>query len=280
MPLQILFNDDEHTASEGAYARLMKTRKWVYISSVLATALSLRLYDANAAALLFPVIKLPAHVLASGLLLGLIYMVIQFGLISFQLWRTYDLVLGSRLADRQEAKAVSMRDEIAAVEDELRSKHQEKAHAFNQLANAADDVKATEAALQEWEATAPDDIAHAIAGSLKGEGYEVSRRRHQMRGDSVTRAQAAARENYQALMAQHPGLWPPSLADAADPVLASLSHSRDRLAARLKDLEREDPAKRPGYRTAEIAVDMLRLAPPVLFAIAAGINLAIAMAAP
>ena len=112
--LQILFGDDEHTAEEGPYKRLLKTRKWLYISSFASLLISNGLYDETSAARVLSPIKLPASALETSLRIGLLYLIVQYILLLIQLWTSYDIVLEERFVFRRA-------DELTKARERFRS---------------------------------------------------------------------------------------------------------------------------------------------------------------
>ena len=86
--LQVIFGDDEHTAADGPYARLMKTRKWLYIVAVAELAIANGLYNEKATADLLKVASIPTSALESALLFGLSYMLLQYAFLTWQLFTT------------------------------------------------------------------------------------------------------------------------------------------------------------------------------------------------
>lgn len=101
MALQIFFGDDEHTAADGTYARLMKTRKWVYLSSALAVLLARDAYYPDAAHAIIKVISLPLTLLVPSVFLGLVYILLQYSTLLVQLYGVYDLTLMDRFRSRK-----------------------------------------------------------------------------------------------------------------------------------------------------------------------------------
>jgi hypothetical protein len=113
--LQVIFGDDEHTAADGPYVRVLKTRKWLYILSILALTISFDLYDDQAAKEILQFVRLPSKVMAVSVTSGLTYLSIQYVLLLMQLWTTYDIVLDERLTFRRadELAAATEQEQIA-----------------------------------------------------------------------------------------------------------------------------------------------------------------------
>lgn len=108
--IQIFFGDDEHTAAEGPYVRMLKARKWLYLAAFGATLHSYNLVDLAA------LNKLLGGVFASssnekwlltwGLGSGLAYLIIQYALICFQLATAYARIIEMRLPDGMEGQNI------------------------------------------------------------------------------------------------------------------------------------------------------------------------------
>lgn len=112
--LQVIFGDDEHTAADGPYPRIMKARKWLYMGSIAAIFLAVGLYDAKEAKNIVKFVSLPAGMIGNAVLIWLGYVLFQYILLICQLISTYDIVLGERLTFRRA-------DELARVADQENS---------------------------------------------------------------------------------------------------------------------------------------------------------------
>lgn len=110
--LQIITGEDEHTASEGPYGRLLKTRKWLILTATIAVLLHYGLYDPASFKDLVKVISVPEWLLRSSVAGGLTYMIFQYGMLIFQLGSTYDLVLAERFEERREADLQAAKDRL------------------------------------------------------------------------------------------------------------------------------------------------------------------------
>lgn len=115
---QVIAGEDEHTAVDGPYARLMKTRKWLLIASAAGAAIHLQIYDADAFKGLIKVLALPPWLLRSSVVAGLAYMLIQYALLAGQLLTTYDLILRERFVGHHDEaiKAATLRASDAEAE--------------------------------------------------------------------------------------------------------------------------------------------------------------------
>ena len=116
---QVITGEDEHTAIDGPYARLMKTRKWLLIASAAGAAIHLQLYDATAFKGLVKVLSLPPWLFRASVVAGLAYMLLQYTLLAMQLASTYDLILRERFVGHHDdaIKAAALR--VSEAEDAL-----------------------------------------------------------------------------------------------------------------------------------------------------------------
>ncbi|HEY0085891.1 MAG TPA: hypothetical protein VGB65_08260, partial [Allosphingosinicella sp.] len=110
--MQVIFGDDEHTAADGPYSRLMKARKWIYIGSIAELAIIKGLYNETATAEILKVASVPVAVLQPALLVGLAYMLIQYNLLVWQLFTTYDIVLAERFTFRRSDELAVARQRV------------------------------------------------------------------------------------------------------------------------------------------------------------------------
>lgn len=88
--LQIIFGDDEHTAADGPYSRVLKTRKWLYLSSAVSLAINHGLFNERATNEAIIFFTIPEQRLSLFLFLGIIYLLAQYFLLLVQLYSTYE----------------------------------------------------------------------------------------------------------------------------------------------------------------------------------------------
>lgn len=117
--LQAVFGDDEHTAFDGPYVRLMKTRKWLYLTAFFATILTLGLYSASEAWKLMPFLLVPEFFLKQICWGALLYLNLQYMALLVQLVSTYDIVLGERLRFKRQEEIDASRKQIADASLEI-----------------------------------------------------------------------------------------------------------------------------------------------------------------
>ncbi|GAA0622129.1 hypothetical protein GCM10009422_17570 [Brevundimonas kwangchunensis] len=110
--LQVILGADDHTAAEGAYARALKARKWLFLAAGAGSILAFDLYSADQASQLLKFITLPEWFLERAFGFALLYLVTQYSLLLFQVRTVYDLELQERFA----AKLMAEREvALAAV---------------------------------------------------------------------------------------------------------------------------------------------------------------------
>lgn len=98
--IQVILGDDEHTAADGSYVRILKARKWLYLAAAAAVLQAYKLVDFAALRKLSGgVITLPAWLATNALLVGLTYLLIQYGILLVQLATAYRAVISARLPD-------------------------------------------------------------------------------------------------------------------------------------------------------------------------------------
>lgn len=116
--IHISWGDDEHTAVEGAYSRLLKSRKWLLAAGTFALVLSGGYLQVDKLNQLLGVIHIPEAALRTSAILALGYMLIQYFAITFQLWRGYPEVLEERLLGAQEKEIADRRQKLTGLEAE------------------------------------------------------------------------------------------------------------------------------------------------------------------
>lgn len=271
MSIIAAFGDDDHTAADGPYARLMKVRKWLYIFAACVIFLDLELYNEKAASNLIKVIEVPSWILKQVFAFGIVYLIIQFALLSLQLFRTYDIILSERLTFRRKdelaraTKAIS--DAQKAHMDHrdaiLLTKIQERDAAAARLLPAA-------AAVQ----TLRDKLGPQATAKL-GEIYPpeiIKKQRNDLRNAQIleTSHKNKVREAENEIAILRSPDWRPS-----DPRGLAIEAEMHQANAAFLAMLNMDPATRPHYRVLEVALDLLRLLPPPIFAVSALISLAV-----
>lgn len=101
MNIASFLGEDDHTGADGAYTRLLKTRKWVLLAATVAILVSSNLYDAEATKKLFPFFSLPIWKVAPAAMGGLAYALLVYAFLAVQLGTSYDITIRERLTFRR-----------------------------------------------------------------------------------------------------------------------------------------------------------------------------------
>lgn len=263
MPLQILFGDDEHTAKDGPYNRVLKTRKWLYLGAGLATLVAIGLYDEAAAKSLLRVVALPTYVVRNFLFVGLTYLLIQYVMLVAQLVVSYDLVLRERLAFRREDDLAAGRQKVADAQRAISEYRDERPSITPaEIARATDRVDLARAKLVEIQTRLSNAPVAAPGSGVNLDGLaELGAKAAITDSEAHLVSILERKEQLDAQRAEE------------DPVKTSLLASLKVAADALSLLQREDPAQRLGYRKFEMAIDGLRVFPPAAFAASALVGL-------
>lgn len=236
MALQILFGDDEHTAADGPYPRVMKTRKWLYLTSVAALLVGDGWIDYEALSrLLGNVVDFSTALLAPALSLALLYLSLQYLFLVSQLFGSYDVVLKERFAFRRQAEVAAAEAAIVEARD--------RAHGLLRRAAAAHE----------------ENVRLII-----NEG-DLSAFTRRLQGDLMARGQGDSPEVRDAI-AQVVKMRESQGDLTRDPAYQSAMAALQDLENKLDQLKAEDPSRRPLYRLYERAIDGLRITPPIFFA--------------
>lgn len=121
MILADLFGDDQHTATEDAYSRTMKCRKWV----ILASAAYFIVHQAAFEPIRFSVLVGEATValkaFQTAALVGVIYIGFQYALLLIQLLGRYRRIISERFGLREIARMVEAEKALADLRDRRES---------------------------------------------------------------------------------------------------------------------------------------------------------------
>lgn len=98
---QAFFKDDELTALDGAYVRLIRSRKWLLLSAAIGFLVEQGHYKPAEAQVLVKVFALPTDLVWWATFSSLSYILVQYGAVGLQLRSVYDLVLFERLEGRR-----------------------------------------------------------------------------------------------------------------------------------------------------------------------------------
>lgn len=125
---QNFFGDDEHTAADGPYSRVMKTRKWLCFTAAISTMFNLNLINTSKFSEVFKIFSMKNDVIMWSLFGANTYLLIIYAALCFQLVVVYDLILADRLRFRKDEEIAnaqakvddSKRDVIRLDEDKKR----------------------------------------------------------------------------------------------------------------------------------------------------------------
>lgn len=266
MPIPALLGDDEHTAADGPYARVLKVRKWLYIFGAIGLLLALNLYDPDAAHSIVKVLTVPDWLLCQAVAVGLAYMLLQYALLGGQLWRTYDIVLDERLTFRRAdelASAIERANEarvaLESYAQTIRKSALEKLDAYDHV------VRLRRGAYEEKleSLLARTRLKDRAAAHSQIERYSTPRELDEL--DSLRKQFEDVAAEQGALMQQMEMTTDPSLAKHLDTQASALHEDFVARNADLKRLQSKDPAHRVGYKALEKAIDVLRIIPPGAF---------------
>jgi hypothetical protein len=114
--LQVIFGDDEHTAADGPYNRLLKARKWLYAFSLFATLQYYGLVNYSAVEnITKSVISLDVWLINVAMLSALGLLSAQYLMLLVQTASAYSDILNTRLRSSFEAKANKLQEEVDAL---------------------------------------------------------------------------------------------------------------------------------------------------------------------
>lgn len=254
MALQVLWGADDHTAQDGPYTRLMKTRKWIYLSAIFSILLAAGHYDEAAVKPLLRVVSAPTALIVPAVLAGLIYLLIQYGLLLRQLLSCYDIIMDERLHFRRAEDLGKAKDRLRLAKDEVLRRN---LALRTEIENAL--VKVKSELLEIYKRQEKTEML-LNSSTQRGTSWRdrTSLELGQLRSDSaILEGQMnELKDRLVKLPAKPDYTGDPDVADAQ---------------ATLDQLRSQDPGDRRGYRSAEYLIDTLRLAPPVLVgAFAAG----------
>lgn len=258
--LQIIFGDDEHTAADGPYARLMKTRKWLYLSSATLSIVHGGLYNEKAASSLLKIVKAPTSVVEPAFAIGVAYLLLQYSLLVGQLLSTYDIVLSDRFIFRRSDELTSARDKIKEATSQLQS----SIHAFRQ--DFAIALQARQNELENQIALESKKLNALTEQRIKlqqksSENGSLAKVMHDEGRQRAIRARLL--NSLQKLKSSPLDELDPSYDPSVKLCQAALVEAEQAFMS----LRSEMPSERHGYRFAEIIIDALRLGPPCLFAV-------------
>ncbi len=255
--------------------RLLRVRKWLYLSSGIILVLDYGLYSAQALATAFPAVQFPGWLISQAAFAGLAYLLALYALLSHQLWKTYDIVLDERLTFRRLEEFEQARSRIVkAVENEVARRRSIESNLVDSLSRQTDEIAEVSRILDDIERGREGVILEAEErlGSSRPilpsqlESHPVLQtklldfdQRKVANIDKLARLKVGVDEAHRALaevrFPENPGS---PFSDS--PEVQEAQRAFD-------DLARKDPASRKGYRRNEIAIDIIRVCVPAVAAL-------------
>lgn len=260
--LQIIFGDDEHTAADGSYARVMKTRKWLYLSSAASLIISMGFYDASSTTALVKVIKLPTSLVAPAMAYAVTYLLLQYVFLVGQLISTYDIVLSDRFIFRRA-------DELASASDRVKDNRIQLNAAIAQFnidsqsayESRERDLTSALKAVESQLSSAEESIASSEVVNFSED--EIRKIRHDVGRLNAVRAVCA--QNLYKLREDRAKELLPEHDSNVRMAQSTLGDSERAFAM----LQHQVPSQRRGYQLAERLIDFTRISLPALSAGAA-----------
>ncbi|MDQ8028570.1 MAG: hypothetical protein REJ23_07565 [Brevundimonas sp.] len=201
--------------------------------------------------------SVPEGVVRQFLLAGLTYLLVQYIMLVAQLFVSYDLVLRERLAFRREDDLAAGRQKVGESQRALNGyKDQRPKAAPEEMAAARESVEKAVLRLAEIQKR-PGRAERKEPGG----GIDLDTLQEFSAKSALQQAEADldnVRERHAKIEAE---------LRREDPIKQSMILSLEQATDELLALQREDPAQRTGYRKIEIAIDVLRVVPPGVFAV-------------
>ncbi len=254
--LQGFFGEDEHTAVDGPYTRLMKTRKWLYISSIAAILISYGFVNSSEIKNLTKIIDVSPHLLGAGVAGGLFYLLVQYTFLSIQLFSIYDIVLVERFKFRREDELAKARAKTESTRKRLRElrlliSEDERLTELDSQERNLD----KEYALTQFHAT-----THTITSQYGNHDDEVRRQATQSLEDDQIKLHSITQERAELNRSKNSRIA--ELDDEHN--IESAAEEVEEAKRSYELLARQNPADRGVYRQSELMIDAARLIPAAI----------------
>jgi len=244
-----LLTNDEHTSVDGAYSRVLKARRWLYVVAVVATLEAHNLVDYVALSRIFGNIIIFQHSFARAtIILALALLSGQFILLLFQLSLSYRKIIAERIIKKAEE---SLADAV----------HSMKSAATN-LESLSSTLAAEEVLLQQQKAEFK--AAQERIKFLQDEGPKQTNRDNNSTppvfGEVVVLSERSRRikDNIK------------SQEEHNERRRGEIDVARENYNEQIRNLAiatQRTPEANPAFRFTEYAIDSLRFGPPILFAL-------------
>mgnify|MGYP005628336087 CR=1 FL=1 len=272
MGFQEVFGDDEHTAAEGPYSRLLKVRKWIFVSGGLALITAFGLYDARSFEEVVQIISLPESLLKTFLFASLFYLIIIYTLLFAQLSISYKIILDDRLAFRRQKDLSDLAEKIEALEGSLNerfnSDRDTKRKALSEIADRmskiSGEVDEAKQVIEQW---LPREGTSARAKSILTKNRAAVKN-----GQAELRHLVKSAKELENELGRMGSIQRDRYLETTESGSRNLKQWR---AAKEKydALVQSNPGDKPGYRRLEQLIDAFRIGPPFVFGLYAGARL-------
>jgi hypothetical protein len=255
--LQVIFGDDEHTAADGPYVRLMKTRKWIYLTSAASLLLAHQYVDAKALHDLIKIVDVPPHYIGIALTVALTYLTFQYSMIFAQLLSVYDIVLTERFRFRREDELAAARSRVSNGEKKLREISREIAdHPDMKSLRANDEKLENEEKLLRFGLSTGTIMALYENTDEERLGAAETVKLTKFKLDSISKE----RDGLQAKMSQR--IDELNTENMYSEAMSDVREAQETYHV----ISDQNPADRSTYRYVEGIIDLVRILPPLLLA--------------
>lgn len=240
-----LLSDDEHTASDGPYVRVLKARRWLYLVTAVATLHHYRHIHYSAISKISGgLLEVADWIVTNAIHVVLFILTIQFALLCFQLMLSYETILATRLINNKNEAYERERERVKAAQNGVKLTEEAAAQMREHVFVLVNEVQARKEGKQDPLSLVDlDEIASKKTIS-------------EIRSDQIARLDGQVAKAESQLR---------SLLDAVDA-------SRNELEQANAALERavfKIPERNPAYALAERSIDALRFGPPLVAAVVA-----------
>lgn len=257
------FGDDDHTASDSAYDRLLKVRKWLWIFSTAAILLHFNLYNDTAAKNLLKIIEIPSWLLKQATIAGISYLLIQSIFLIIQLFNTYDIILDQRMKFKQEEKLEHASNNIRTAQDELSKlitqNLEDLKMAISALMHRASQSKYKYDELHNKRSNELNNVSNIIYGKAKiMEDYS----------DEISKAELAYlndKKDIESLSKQIDELRDNNTKNYTNTDIELARHRLSIAKTAYADIFNQNPANRTAFIKSEICLDAIRILPPFIY---------------
>lgn len=256
LSLTAAFGDDEHTATEGPYVRMLRIRKWIFLFSFVIIGVVVGMYDENAAARAFPVLNISKDAIILSASLSLFYLTIQYNSLLVQVGSTYDIILKARFESHLNAETDLLGEQLtsamnasAEAKDALPLTKNEQEQARLELSRLKRAQKSKQLFLENGQDVDGSELDESVLHEAENDLINI-----------YTRIQAIE----------------DTLSKQKDVLKIVSRHNSDieRISQKLDAIRSSQPSTRPFYVKAESIIDATRLITPQIMSVIAFATLA------